>query len=806
MTLVPGSRLGPYEVIGLLGAGGMGEVYRARDHRLDRLVAVKVLGSSQAENAESCRRFEQEARTVAALNHPNILALYDIGEQDGLSFVVTELLEGRTLRSRLEEGPIPLDETLRFVTAIAQGLAAAHAKGVIHRDLKPENLFLTDEGVAKILDFGLARIQRPCGSEELTSPQGAWSVTASGVVMGTACYMSPEQARGEAVDARTDIFSFGCVLYEMLSGQKAFGRGSAVESLSAILHEEPPKIVLDGCPLDPSMERDVLGRCLAKGPQGRFVNADALVAALRAIPPGRDLVMRSRWARRAFALRRHAIFLGAAGVLLFGGLIGVWAYGQRGSRPKVRVLAVLPFQNQTGDPSLDFVADGFTALLTTDMMRVPGLSVVSDTSARQISKTSPGVSDFTRDVNADAVVEGRVLRSGSTLTFTVNLVGRNERILWGQPFQGTSSDFQTTERTISLALAARLAPDVQTARTRGAKIPEAFDLYMRAASVQNRDGYYLASKEAIDLLTWGLAIEPDFIEAKAVLADQLARRGYAESDRASLELATEMADAVLAQEPNQSDALIAKARALWSRENGFPHLKVLSCTNRVLSQNPSHVPAHFLRGVVLWHLGLSKEAETEFGEAQSLDPSNKAFHTQLGWILADDGRFHQAVEEFKRNPGAQEAYHLPLLLAYDGKRQEAWELAIYQEQHGPGSFKATMQEPYFLHSILSVLAADRGNRALALHYAARTKDEGESKSAFHHAMLNLAGTYALLGMKTEAMYWLHRCEREGLPSIRAMETNPFLARLRSDPDFQVLLSDLRERQRGWRKEANLPPG
>jgi serine/threonine protein kinase len=244
MTLAPGTKLGPYEILAPLGAGGMGEVYRARDSRLGREVALKVLPESFSKDADRLRRFEQEARAVAALNHPNILAIHDIGENVGAPFIVSELLEGSSLRAELEHGPLSARKASDYAAQIAQGLAAAHDKGVVHRDLKPENIFLTKDGRVKILDFGLAKLTTKGEgakgqSDGLTLTS---SPTEAGMVMGTAGYMAPEQVRGAAVDSRTDIFAFGAVLYEMISGKRAFRRDTAAETMTAILKEEPPEL------------------------------------------------------------------------------------------------------------------------------------------------------------------------------------------------------------------------------------------------------------------------------------------------------------------------------------------------------------------------------------------------------------------------------------------------------------------------------------------------------------------------------------------------------------------------------------
>src|ERR1700681_2813749 len=281
MTLASGTRLGPFEVIAPLGAGGMGEVYRARDMRLKREGAVKVLPASFSKDADPLRRFELEAEAASSLNHPNILAILDIGTQDGSPYVVSELLEGETLRSRLAGGAVTPKKALRHALQIAHGLAAAHEKGIVHRDLKPENLFVTKDGRVKILDFGLAKLTH---AEEGGGPQTNLPTagTEPGVVLGTLGYMSPEQVRGRPADARSDIFSFGAILYEMLSGKRAFHGDSAADTMSAILREDPPELSVTNQNISPGLDR-IVRHCLEKNPEQRFHSAHDLAFDLESL-------------------------------------------------------------------------------------------------------------------------------------------------------------------------------------------------------------------------------------------------------------------------------------------------------------------------------------------------------------------------------------------------------------------------------------------------------------------------------------------------------------------------------------------
>src|SRR6266508_3229567 len=282
-----GSRLGPYEVLAPLGAGGMGEVYRARDKKLDRDVAIKVLPESVAADAETLARFEREAKAVAALSHPNILAIFDFGTHEGTAYAVTELLEGETLRGKLDAGPIPQKQAVDYALQVAKGLSAAHEKGVVHRDLKPENLFVTRDGHLKILDFGLAkRVEAVTPGKETSAPTGSGH-TEPGTVMGTAGYMSPEQVKGLPVDYRSDIFSFGAILYELLAGKKAFKRDTSAEAMAAIMRDEPPELSESGRNISPAIDH-IVKHCLEKHPERRFHSPHDLafdLEVLSDVPP-----------------------------------------------------------------------------------------------------------------------------------------------------------------------------------------------------------------------------------------------------------------------------------------------------------------------------------------------------------------------------------------------------------------------------------------------------------------------------------------------------------------------------------------
>ena len=333
MNLTSGAKLGPYEIVSLLGAGGMGEVYRARDSRLKREVAIKVLPQALSFDADRLHRFEQEALATAALNHPNILAVFDIGTSDDSPYVVSELLEGETLRERLRSGSIPVRKTLDYAMQIAHGLAAAHEKGIVHRDLKPENLFVTKDGRVKILDFGLAKLVQPDpGSSSHTSLPTATQGTEAGVVMGTAGYMSPEQVRGLALDPRSDIFSFGAILYETLSGKRAFHGDTPADTMSSILKEEPPELSETNRNVSPALER-IVHHCLEKSPESRFHSASDIAFDLEHLSGLSGSTAKVAAAEAAVQPRRRLLIGLAAGLVAVCVVYGLgWWTGKSSAR------------------------------------------------------------------------------------------------------------------------------------------------------------------------------------------------------------------------------------------------------------------------------------------------------------------------------------------------------------------------------------------------------------------------------------------------------------------------------------------
>ncbi|HEY6928862.1 MAG TPA: serine/threonine-protein kinase, partial [Thermoanaerobaculia bacterium] len=422
-----GSRLGPYEVLSTLGSGGMGEVYRGRDTRLSRDVAIKVLPDRLAQDADALARFEREAKAVAALSHPNILAIHDFGEDRGISYAVMELLEGETLRQRLNAADLPVRKALEIALQIAQGLAAAHERGVVHRDLKPENIFLTRDGVVKILDFGLAKpFKQPldaAGREQAAAGQHPTArnaftsaptiaPTVPGVILGTVGYMSPEQVRGQEVDHRSDVFSFGAILYELLTGQRAFRKESEIETMMAILREEPQEISRAAAV---SVElAEIVGHCLEKSPEERYQSARDLAFALRVVEREGRLTEATRTISGSGPVPRSA---------------------------NEQSIAVLPFRNMSTDKENEYFSDGMTEEIINALTKIEALRVASRTSSFAFKGKDEDVRKIGAALGVRTVLEGSVRQSGRKIRGTAQLINVDDGYhLWSDRFDREIED------------------------------------------------------------------------------------------------------------------------------------------------------------------------------------------------------------------------------------------------------------------------------------------------------------------------------------------------------------------------------
>ncbi|HSB35444.1 MAG TPA: protein kinase, partial [Thermoanaerobaculia bacterium] len=504
MTLSTGTRLGPYEIVGFLGAGGMGVVWRARDTRLERDVAIKVLPPVTAADPAARARLLREARLASKLNHPNVCTIHEVGEDGGRAFIVMELVEGETLSLRLASGALPAGEILRVGTQVADALSHAHSHGVLHRDLKSANIVVTPEGRAKVLDFGLAkRLAGPDDAEATTLSRVA--LTAEGTVTGTLAYMAPELLRGQPADVRSDLWALGVVLYEAAAGERPF-RASVSTALAAdIQYREPPPPGRSRPVLSAGLE-DVILRCLKKRPEERYQTAGELLADLQALaastPVSSGIASGARKAPRK----------------------------RGGRRQPIRSLVVLPLVNLSGDPEQEYFADGMTDALIGDLAGIGALRVISRTSTMRYKRTERSLPAIARELNVDAVLEGSVLRAGSRVRIAARLIeASSDTNLWAKSYERDLSDVLALQGEVAEAIAEEVksASGAKAARRlarRGPVNTEAWD-----ACLKGRHHMYMLSREHFDraLAYFTLALEKDhaFAPAFAGLADVWILRG-----------------------------------------------------------------------------------------------------------------------------------------------------------------------------------------------------------------------------------------------------------------------------------------
>jgi serine/threonine protein kinase/tetratricopeptide (TPR) repeat protein len=788
MTLAPGTRLGPYEVLSPLGAGGMGEVYRARDTRLDREVAVKVLPETVSADRERLARFEREARAASALNHSNILAIHDLGAQGGVSYVVFELLEGQTLRERLSAETIPIRRAVDYGIQLARGLAAAHDKGIVHRDLKPENVFLTRDGNLKILDFGLARrvASAPAVGASAAPTEAA---TEPGVVLGTVGYMSPEQVRGQPADHRSDVFSFGAVFYEMLTGERAFRGATAADALSAVLREHPPPPSSRRPEVTPALDR-IVARCLDKNPSERFQSSSDLAYALEesavtfspsavARPPGRRP---RQWVTLAGAALVVVAALLAANV---GGLRDRLL--SRGAPHRLQSLAVLPLENFSRDPDQEYFADGITEELITNLAQIGSVRVSSRTSAMRYKGSRKSVPEIGRELGVDAVIEGSVQRSGNRVRITAQLIdAASDRHVWASSYERDLSDVLTLQADVARAIAGeigvRLTPQERSRLTRQRTIdPQAYDAYLKGL-------YHLYRKspadtaEALRDFEKAAARQPDYALAYLGLSETYGQMAGSAYDllppleaypkaRAAARRAAEI-------EPDLGRAYNSLAWIAFVFDHDPSSAEAQF--RRALALDPNFPDAHQTYAVLLARTSRFDESIREMKRAQELDPLSSYFTASVGFALHWARRNDEALTWFRRvlatDPDFLRA-HWGIGLAQTAKRDYGAafpELQRAVELSGSG--------PAYLCSLGYAYAA-AGRRA----DASRILDELVAASKVRYVPAStLAVVFSGLGEKDQAMTWLERAERERDPWVTALNTNFMFDPVRSDPRFQSL--------------------
>ena len=741
--LASGTRLGDYEVVSLLGSGGFGGAYRARDLRLQREVAIKVLPSALSADAAALRRFEREALAAARLNHPHIVTIHSIEHAGDVHLIVMELVEGQTLNCMIPQGGLSLEKFLDLATQLADAVAAAHGKGIIHRDLKPGNIMVDNRGSIKILDFGIAKMT------ELAAPDASdLQETEPGLVMGTVPYMSPEQLEGKKLGCHTDIFSLGAVLYQMATGQRPFQGETHAKVISSILRDQPRPVMELRADLPASLQR-ILERCLAKEVGERYT-ASQLCEAVQQL-------------RQEFAS---------------GQLSG--SASKTVNIPRVRSLAVLPLENLSHDPEQDYFAEGLTEALITTLAKIGELRVVSRSSVMRYKGIHKPLREIARELGVDGIVEGTVMRDGQRVRISAQLIDpANETHLWAESYERHMRKVLTLQSEVARAIAkevqVKLTPleEAQFAQTHSVD-PEAYEAYLKARYFWNRRGAGIG--RAVQFFREAIAKDPNYAAPYAGLADCMSVLGFwayvppEEGCRRGKELALKALE--MDRGLAEAHASLAWTTMLYD----YDFMVAEREFERSIELNPRYATAHQWFGVFLMFMGRYEEAYTELQRAFRLEPYSLIIRVSLGWAYYLARRDDQAIEQYQKALELDPSFvpaHFDLGFAYVEKGM--YDAAVTQCQKGA---QISEGAPQFLAALgVAYAAAGRHDEARGI----LTKLQQVAKHKYVSPYL-VARLHAALAEKEEALQLLEGGYRE---------RDAFMTMLKVDPGFDTLRGDLR---------------
>ncbi|MBA2525418.1 MAG: protein kinase [Pyrinomonadaceae bacterium] len=827
--ITPGAQLGRYEIRSQLGAGGMGEVYLAFDTELDRTVAIKILPEAFASNQQRLQRFVQEAKAASALNHPHILTIYEIGTATATRFIVTEFVDGDTLRQRIRNGSLSINEILDIAIQAAGALAAAHAAGIIHRDIKPENIMVRRDGFIKLLDFGLAKLTGAADSTTDTeAPTKAMVNTGAGVVMGTASYMSPEQAKGTKVDARTDLWSLGVVLYEMISGQQPFAGETPTETISLILQKEPAPLTRYTKEVPAELER-IVAKTLTKNREERYQTGKDLLVDLRnlkrkleldaeidrTVPPelraaapasggqgmpattaGEALATEKATLLRApssaeyivSGIKQHKLAAAVAVLAMVLGAFGLVAYLQtRNTEVAIESIAVLPFQNRSAETDTEYLSDGLAESLIYRLSQLPKLRVSPTSSVFRYKGKEIDPVKVGQELEVNAVLSGRIVQRGDNLTISAELVDvRYNKLLWGEQYERKMSELLATQREIAREIVDKLKLKVSGEQKAFAKhyteSSEAYQSYLKGRFYWNKrseDGF----QKALQNFQQAIERDPNFALAYSGLADTYNLLGAPEAG------GTQPPNEVLPKAKAAALKAIEIDETLAEPHVSLAHAKLFYDRNwagagrefkRAIELNPNYSVAHHWYAVYLNVLG-RPEALTEIKRAHELDPLSLSINTWYGRILAGAGQSDQAIEQLRKtiemDPSFLLAY-LRLGLIYEEKGRYDEAIAEFKQV-----LKLSGGKPLGIAALAHVYAMS-GRR----EEAQENLDELLQLSKQRYVSpVWIAIIYVALGDKDQAFAWLEKGNEVRDHNVVRLKTDPRYEPLRSDPRFNDLV-------------------
>jgi eukaryotic-like serine/threonine-protein kinase len=839
MPLQPDTRLGRYEIRSLLGTGGMGEVYLAQDTQLRRQVAIKLLPADVTQNKVRLSRFEREAYAASSLNHPNILTIHEIGEQERHHFIATEYIEGESLRQRMARSPLELREVLDVAQQVASALAAAHQAGIVHRDIKPENIMLRRDGFVKVLDFGLAKLvdetQVVAKQEEIDTeaPTKTRLInTEPGVVLGTANYMSPEQARGQAVDVRSDIWSLGVMLYEMVSGRLPFGGPTTTDMLSMILHREPPSLLLYRSDMPAELDR-IVEKALMKEREERYQLAKDLGLDLKRLKQRLEMEAESERsitpeeeARRAIAqpvassrgpaksgatqaaaaartgeasaahtessaeyvvgeIKRHkrgALLVLAA--LVIAAAVAAFGYVKYfGSRSQVITsIAVLPFTNVGTEPNTEYLSDGLSESLIDKLSQLPGMKVIARSSSFKYKGKEVDPQEVGTALGVQAILSGRVTQRGDQLQVRAELIDAREKTqLWGEQYNRPTVDIQAVQeeiaRTISEKLRVRLTgAQEQQVTKRATQNPEAYQLYLNGL-FYDRKKEAESLRKALDYYQQAIALDRNFALAYSGMSSTYTFLAEASVLEAKEALSRSKTAAMKALELDETlaDAHWALANV---KANEWDWAGAENQYKRAIELNPSLAVAHYNYAYYLACMERYSEALAEIKRAQELDPLNVHFGATEGFILLFARRYDEAIQRLQtviKTEPDNPTGHVFLGYTYASKRLYPEAIAEYQKF-------ISLEESTSVECYLGYAYAMSGKRSEALALLQKLKATKEYVSPAELAVL-----YAGLGDKEGALGLLEKAYEAHDLQLRYLKVEQHYDSLRSDPRFVELM-------------------